>query len=200
MRHFFGRRVSSSYPCSIDAAVVSGDSGGPMIWNGAIVGVSYGAAGRAGNRGQVSGWKLTAPATSDIDGPTLGRVLTQICRPLGCVPRIIRPSQTQPPQQTQPIVQQGVNGKDGQQGPPGPPGKDGEQGPPGETGPPGLPGMVDYARVQAMIDAAVEEAIANLPPIYMHRENGRTGELLSTDPIYLGQGWTFRVFPGVTRE
>lgn len=92
----------------------------------------------------------------------------------------------------------------GPQGPPGPAGPRGQdgrgtQGPPGNTGPAGPagpPSNIDDERIRDI----VRDEIAKVPPIYMRRVNGRTGELIGVDPISPGEGWTFYEFPGVVAD
>ena len=193
MHHFVGRRVqSNSDRLSIDAATCSGDSGGPMIWDGGVVGVNFGAPGYAGTRGAITesgqSWKLSGPASSKIDGPTLVETVTRVCRPLGIIPRIRdRLSLTQangqcingqcPPQQIirQPAIPQPIAGKcnchPGPPGKDGPPGQAGADGPAGRDGIDGLPGRDgidgrDGAATELDYDRIAEEVLARLPPIY----------------------------------
>ena len=222
LRTFLGRRVrNSSAEVSCDAGVVSGDSGGPMIWNGALVGVNYGAPAQSGNMGQEQGWNVTGPASSNIDGPTLAKVLTQQCTPYGCIPRIIRrpiPQQnviSEPPPATTPIVNHNSNCQcESQQGCDcdvdaikaeilasldlsqlkGADGATGAQGPMGPKGSPGVAGQDAHVDINELAEAV----IARLPPIYMRRVNDETKEVIAVEAIHLGEGWTFFETPGVT--
>jgi hypothetical protein len=178
LRHFFAKRLQPRYnPIEIEAATVSGDSGCPIMYGGAICGVNFGSTGgqTLGSVNDSGGpWRLNYPACSRVDGPKLAEVLTQVCSPLGCRPRIIRrggppaivipPPSTAAPPQSQPPEHNGfanpqtpdpcVACPPGPQGPPGPAGKDGAQGPPGPAATPqGLRVLlVDGATKQVLDD------------------------------------------------
>lgn len=104
LRHFYGKRLTS---LSIDAITISGDSGSPLIYGGAVVGINYGGAGAIGtstdNRG--SPWDLIYPASSFVSGPILCRWVNQHLY-----------QQTQG--QCQPYIQQSPYGSPYQQSPP----------------------------------------------------------------------------------
>ena len=122
LRPMIGKAMTGN---RVDLAVVSGDSGAPMIYEGGVCGVNWGATGqikyaRADSRG--SAWNMVHPAESRVNGPELAQWLTQYCRPWQ--PRIIGGggnAQFYPPQGGA-IIQQPA------QCPPGQPGKDGKDG------------------------------------------------------------------------
>lgn len=170
LRTFLGKVIRYRYRVSINAPVVSGDSGGPMLYRGAIVGVNWGGSTRGpdgipdqGGDPQLGGkWPFVYPASSHVDGDVLAKVLTQVCSPYGCRPRIIQPRFSRPPSAPSPAENNSpqINGGEGlelnppsnapqckpcepspgPQGEQGPPGPQGEQGPPGPKGDAGRPG------------------------------------------------------------
>ena len=172
MRRVIGRRITpraSFVRFAIDCGTVSGDSGGPYIQTQAgvpsICGVNFGSAGGStiGHVNQRGGpWPVYYPSSSRVDAPKLCEVLTQVCGPLGCQPRIFRRSQPrnfqpiqsqppligpsnsepeQPPQAPQQIAgEPGERGPQGERGERGEPGRDGTDGKDGLVGPQGPPG------------------------------------------------------------
>lgn len=98
-RAFTAKRISSREPISLDAGTVSGDSGGPILYEGTLVGINYGAPSQAGNAGTHEGWSVTYPMSSHATPSTL----TQIVRGCGirCTPRsprrIVQPRLLEPP-------------------------------------------------------------------------------------------------------
>ena len=107
LRTFAAPRIRYEYsPMAIGASTVSGDSGGPMLHKGAIVGVNYGST-NAVTKGHINNpggpWPLIFPACSQIDGPTLARTVETACSRWGCKPRIIyAPPGQQPAPPSQP--------------------------------------------------------------------------------------------------
>ena len=94
LRTFTAKRIRHEWDVmALSAPTVSGDSGGPMLHNGAIYGVNYGSSGGR-SLGAINNeggpWRLNYPACSKITGPKLAEVLTSVCRPFGCRPRVIR--------------------------------------------------------------------------------------------------------------
>lgn len=206
-RHFWGNPIQTSGSIKIDASLISGDSGSPMLVDGAIVGVARGGdrwtqTTRDSRGGQ---WTLTYPATSDIDTPTLCRTLVQVCNQYGCQPIIRRPvirrSQVyvQPTPQVQPV--ESAQCPPGPAGPQGPPGKDGQDGTVspeqiesivarvtgalrgdpslrGSAGPPGQSAEIDYDRL-------AENVASRLPPISLALV-GPDGTELDKDTVPLG--------------
>lgn len=140
-RAFTAKRVSSREPISMDAGTVSGDSGGPILYQGTLVGINYGAPASSGNVGTHEGWNVTYPMSSHATPETL----TQILRGCGirCVPCQPRPmpapsqpsEPTAPPTSVDDVVEALkqdtqfialVKGQDGQDGKDGRDGKDGK--------------------------------------------------------------------------
>lgn len=177
VNHRLAKRIQSRWAFSIDTPCVSGDSGGPMLaysyGKPAICAVNFGGGPPRGAIADQGGpWGLVYPASSNVTGPTLARVLTQVCNQYGCQPRIVQPQQYRviPQQQFQappPQIQQPGNTAPGGQpgepsgspdtGPQGPPGADGKDGEPGPPGPPGPPGEVTPEQVQFIIASVVEQ-------------------------------------------
>lgn len=93
-------RVSSREPISFDAGVVSGDSGGPIIWNGHLVGINYGAPARSGNAGTHEGWNVTYPGSSHATPATL----TGFLRGCGVSPICARPPRSFQPRLFEPPI------------------------------------------------------------------------------------------------
>ena len=93
LRHFYGERLTSKI--EINAITISGDSGSPMIYGGAVVGINYGGRGPIG---QSQGWDLIYPASSFISGPILCQWVNQRGYQYGqCQPYIINePQYSQP--------------------------------------------------------------------------------------------------------
>ena len=93
LRHFYGERLTSKI--EINAITISGDSGSPMIYGGAVIGINYGGRGPIG---QSQGWDLIYPASSFISGPVLCQWVNQRCFQYGqCQPYIINePQYSQP--------------------------------------------------------------------------------------------------------
>ncbi len=154
LRTFAARRISSRYALSADAPVVSGDSGGPMLYRGSLCGVLWGAPSAAGNRGSIEGWSKTYPATSNVTAASLRDVCQQVFTQYGCTPRtcppvsqpgapVAQPAPIQPKCDC-PTPVTGKDGSDGAVGPQGPPGKD---------------AVIDY-------DVLAAEVAKRLPPIY----------------------------------
>lgn len=85
LRHFYGERLAK---VSINAITISGDSGSPLIYGGAVVGINYGGRdviGRSGN------WPLIYPASSFASGPILCQWVNDQCwNQLQCQPYIIQ--------------------------------------------------------------------------------------------------------------
>ena len=134
-RAFTAKRIATREPISMQAATVSGDSGGPILWQGALVGINYGSPSAAGSYGSHEGWSVSGPMSSKATPETL----TQILR--GCGIRCV-PCEPQP--QPAPVPGPGaIQGPQGEQGIPGP------QGP---QGPPGPPGQVDQGAINAAMD------------------------------------------------
>lgn len=103
LRHFYGSRLAS---LEIDAITISGDSGSPMIYGGAVIGVNYGGSDivktvRTPNDGN---WNLIYPASSRVVGPILCQWVNAQCYQYGqCQPYIINepvygPQGSPPPQ------------------------------------------------------------------------------------------------------
>ncbi len=181
-RAFAAKRVKHPHTVlSIDAGTVSGDSGGPMIWNGALVGVNYG--GPLENVSTVEGWRVTKPASSKVSGQMLVKALNQCvgqygCEVIICDPRQNAPQASLPPQQAPPELNPPVNSRQCEcdtdqivkqvaeqlKNDPtlrGPAGMPGERGPAGPSGSPGEPAPESV--IQQMVDDAVAKAIENYP-------------------------------------
>ena len=152
LNHVYGKRLGRrDAPIQIDAGTVSGDSGGGIIWNDGqeamLVGINFGSVGSQslGRVPESGGWTVHYPSSSNADAADLARVLTQVCTPYGCRPRIIQrpgpigypqgpqsqppslPPQSQPlPPQSQPPSQQPC--EPGEKGPQGDRGEKGEKG------------------------------------------------------------------------
>ena len=172
LRHFIGKLINPYYGrgITVNTSVISGDSGSPMIHNGNVVGVNFGGPNRTPSS---TGWSLVHPACSHINGPELAEVLTQICRPIGCQPRIIYGNPSPSPQGGSPLYpplqpQQPESLNPPENAPPSDPvpapepikGEKGDQGPPGEQGPPGPkgdPGEVSNEQLAAIVVAIKEE-------------------------------------------
>jgi len=145
----------------MDGATVSGDSGGPILYCGKLVGINYGSPSPAGNYGTHEGIPVSGPMSSKATPATL----TQILRGCGiqCIPCSPNPTPPevkpiQPPEQGPPGVA-GPPGPQGEPGPQGPPGRMGPQGPKGDVGPQGPPGktsVVDEKAIQSAIDEWLE--------------------------------------------
>lgn len=166
-----GKRIHAGYELSIDAACISGDSGGPMLVGGQLVGINWGGPGRSTRR--FAGWGLVHPATSHATPGLLQRVLTQVCGPLGCRPVIGREKEIPlcPPQNSPPPASGSSSVAPSQPSQPGalpcpcPPGKQGEPGPAGPQGPAGPkgdPGEVTADQISAIIQA-VSDNLRNDP-------------------------------------
>ncbi|NNE62380.1 MAG: trypsin-like peptidase domain-containing protein [Woeseia sp.] len=217
MRHFSGKRVSTRYSVSIDAPCVSGDSGGPMIVDGCLVGVNFGGPGHPTRSFQ--GWRLVEPASSQVGPEWLTETLTQVCRPLGCLPIIRRRAAGSialtPPANggasggpVSGLPDYGSRAIPGPAGPPGPPGADGAVGavgPPGEQGPPGVatisPEQVQQITEQVLaqcpqadIDQITQAVIDQLPPISLALYDGN-GVQIDRDTVPLGGTLNLRFVP-----
>lgn len=97
LRHVYGERLAKM---SINAITISGDSGSPLVYGGAIVGINYGGRGAIG---QSNGWPLIYPASSFASGPVLCQWVNDQCWNYSqCQPYII-----QQPIQSQPMRPQG---------------------------------------------------------------------------------------------
>lgn len=151
IRHFLATVIQTREAVSVDASVVSGDSGSPMLTSNGIVGVVYGAPNAAGNRGRLEGWAMTHPASSKINATTLCQIFRQVCPPQGCRP-ICQPAPIQqPPTNIQPEKPIEITNPITIEKP--------VAGPIGPAGPPGKDAVVDY-------DKLAEEVIKRLPPFY----------------------------------
>lgn len=136
-RAFTAKRIQTREPISMEAATVSGDSGGPILYQGTLVGINYGSPSAAGSYGTHEGWSVSGPMSSKATPQTLTQILRGCgiqCEPCQPVP--------QPQPQPNPI-----------QGPPGPPGP---QGPPGRDGEPGPQGPA-----ASVSEEALEVAVSN---------------------------------------
>lgn len=94
LRHFVGHVKEPEYPTSlsVNCAVISGDSGSPIIHNGCVVGVQFGGP----HRVEVPGsWSLVGPCTSHVTGPELAGIFRRYC-PQGCTPQYVQPQYIQP--------------------------------------------------------------------------------------------------------
>lgn len=200
LRHFTGRLIPPAYRggLSVNAPVISGDSGAPMIHRGCVVGVNFGGPYRD-TTGGVGSWSLVHPASSHITGPELARIVTQRCSPYGVVPRVIYgpapsqasplypppPAATQPsqaPVELNPPAQQlpaqsiagpaGPKGAKGEKGDPGPPGPRGEQGPPGTS-------------ANINIDVLAQQVLERLPPVSLALINDK-GVEIDRDTVPIG--------------
>lgn len=190
-RAFTAKRINSRDPISLDAATVSGDSGGPILYGGTLVGINYGAPSHAGSAGTHEGWAVTHPMSSKATPETL----TQILRGCGirCTPRQpqiifeqpapiptpqpIQPqpptAQPTPPQPTQGLTQQQLDelAKDvasqlkNDPAMRGEPGKDGTNGVDGRDGMDGRDGIDGSSATADQIASAVAYFIASNPEL-----------------------------------
>lgn len=79
LRHFGAELLTSSETQVVaNHYVISGDSGGAMLYGNELVGVVYGG---AGPRGQVNGWDLVYPASSRAGFYPIRRMLAQVWQP-----------------------------------------------------------------------------------------------------------------------
>tara|TARA_R110000751_G_scaffold78889_1_gene159230 strand:- start:31 stop:1287 length:1257 start_codon:yes stop_codon:yes gene_type:complete len=173
LRTFAGKRIASSYPLSVSASVVSGDSGGPMLSNGCLVGVTWGAAGSSGNSGRIEGWPKTSPATSSVNASTLITTCQGVFRRWDCRPTVCDPATgcDSPAAIVPPTLIDNLPASEGPQGPQGLPGKD---------------AVIDY-------DKLASEVVKRLPPFYpqwIDREGNVIDEL--KDGVRLGQTFPMR--------
>ena len=86
-----------SAPITLDAPSISGDSGSGMVWDGAVIGLNFGAfkavettAGFMTREG-VKGQPLVWPASAAHSPSFLANYVQQICGPMGCPPVIVQP-------------------------------------------------------------------------------------------------------------
>jgi hypothetical protein len=85
IRHFYGERLAK---VSINAITISGDSGSPLIYGGAVVGINYGGRDVIGSKGE---WPLIYPASSFVSGPILCQWVNDQCwQRSQCQPYIIQ--------------------------------------------------------------------------------------------------------------
>ena len=189
MRHFYGRRVQHQYgyKMSIDALTVSGDSGSPLVYKGAICGVNFGHPDKPQTWINAPGgpWGAGKPASSNVDGPELVTICQSVMGRYGCQPVICPPGggipidpPTQPPVNP-PACPDCPAGPPGPAGPAGPKGDPGDPGPAGPAGSPGPAGERGEQGAQGPAGQAgpmgpagppgdtpdIEDIIARLPPV-----------------------------------
>ena len=195
LRHFYAKKLEAAYPrLDTDCWTASGDSGGPYIYRGAVVGIHFGSYDSKTMRDERTGWHVHHPGSAFTHGKHFAKWLETNCKahdikcqiiydfnapPMysPCVPVQPQPQQpvpdptpNQPPRQCQPC--------DPVPGPPGPPGPTGAQGPPGKAGrdgTDGVPGAAGERGPQGMpgppgtvdydrVREIVREELAALPP------------------------------------
>lgn len=209
LRPFRGKVLQRQYSAAIcvDAYTVSGDSGASILYDGAVCGVNWGHYDHP--KGQVQGWSVGKPLSSNVDGRWLAKTLTQICSPYGCRPVIRGPGQVviQPPANapqpatpaqppaaqpsgcdcdTDALKQAIIDELKGTiKGDPGP---QGEQGPAGPQGPPGQ--SVTTEQLGA-IAAAITEQLKADPSLRGEQgapgKDGRDGKDAIVTPEQLRQ-------------
>jgi hypothetical protein len=99
-RNFVAHMIEPTYSddsIAMDAPSISGDSGGAMLHNGAIIGINYGGPKVTRYALSKSGKPigLVYPATSGCNAELLRIWLTGICGPMGCQPQYGQPCQPQ---------------------------------------------------------------------------------------------------------
>lgn len=179
LRHFAAKVLGiRNHRCAINVntAVISGDSGAPMICDGRVVGVV-----RGGERiiPQPNGWNDNVPAQSDAGGTYVQQIVSTWCQRRGLFPifrprcppggSCIIPGNTAPTQPTpKPPVDdvtlsppENYTPQAGPQGPAGPPG---ERGPRGPKGDPGRDAEVTEQQLAA-IAAAITQQLKNDPSL-----------------------------------
>lgn len=169
-----------------DFQPISGDSGGPFVFKGKLVGVQWGGPAHAQSSG--------AYESHGTEALHVRAFLTQyrVCPPGGNCPPQYYPQQqpTQPP--LVPVTPQQpktVKGETGPAGPQGPKGDKGEPGPPGRDGKDGkspdvalivkevISNLPPQEQPQVDLEVIVAEVIKRLPPIYANPDD-KTGTKL----------------------
>ena len=209
LNHTLGKRTQSGgFRCSLEAFCFSGDSGGPILHNGQLVGVNCGA--RAGQYGSHEGWKKYYPASSHADVEDIAAAIQPyIERSGGKLVRGGNPQDVQaeqlvgacPPSSgasvPQIIIRQADIDKSVEKylkcNPPQcPPGEPGSPGKPGQPGPPGEPGKPCDCDCEAII----AEVLKRMPKQYIQAGYYEDGEMAAYGkPIEIPRDGTPALIP-----